>query len=194
MKLSRAAIVVAVSVPPSHIGFDSQYKTAVTAPAARPKDMRAHSYGPPSTGKAEPSSATSIPYGIRKSTSEMASWSGSLGPGTRYWPTRRGRSPRTAPSGGFKDGAFTIAITNQLPVAPVAIHGACRIWPPGRTAIHAGPAREVAGGPLPTGGLTQYDVATLLEQTRDVICSAHRGLAMEEPGTSEEGPPPQAVR
>jgi Lysylphosphatidylglycerol synthase TM region len=44
--------------------------------------------------------------------------------------------------------------------------------PSGRTAIHAGPAREVAGNPLPTGGLTQYDVATLLEQTRDVICSA----------------------
>jgi hypothetical protein len=45
MKLSRAAIVVAVSVPPTQIGFDSQYNTAVTAPAARPKDMRAHSYG-----------------------------------------------------------------------------------------------------------------------------------------------------
>ena len=73
MKLSRAAIVVAVSVPPTQIGFDSQYKTAVTAPAARPKDIRAHSYGPPSTGKAEPSSAISIPYGIRKSTSETAS-------------------------------------------------------------------------------------------------------------------------
>ena len=45
MKLSRAAIVVAVSVPPTQIGLDSQYKTAVTAPAARPKDIRAHSYG-----------------------------------------------------------------------------------------------------------------------------------------------------
>ena len=67
---------------------------------------------------------------------------------------------------GFKDGAFTAAITNQVPVAPAAIHGACRIWPPGRTAIHAGPACEVAGSPLPTGGLPPHDVATLLEQTR----------------------------
>ena len=61
IKLSRAAIVVAVSVPPTQIGLDSQYKTEATAAGARPKDMRAHSYGPPSTGKAEPSSATSIP-------------------------------------------------------------------------------------------------------------------------------------
>jgi hypothetical protein len=39
MKLSRAAIVVAVSVPPTRIGFDSQSKIAVTAPAARPSGL-----------------------------------------------------------------------------------------------------------------------------------------------------------
>src|SRR5215469_3139370 len=60
-KLSSMAIVVAVSEPPIHSGLDSQYKIAVTAPTGRPKDIRAHSYGPPSTGNDDPSSAVSIP-------------------------------------------------------------------------------------------------------------------------------------
>ena len=60
-KLLIVAIVAAVSEPPTQIGFDSQYRIAVTAPAARPRAIRAHSYGPPSTGKAEPSSAVSMP-------------------------------------------------------------------------------------------------------------------------------------
>jgi hypothetical protein len=62
-------------------------------------------------------------------------------------------------------------------VVPVAIHGTCRIWPPGPSAIHGGPVRVVAGSPLQTRGLTQHDVARLREQARDVICSAHRDLA-----------------
>jgi hypothetical protein len=37
------AIVAAVSEPPTQIGFDSQYRIAVTAPAPRPNDIRAHS-------------------------------------------------------------------------------------------------------------------------------------------------------
>ena len=42
-------------------------------PVSRPDDIFTHSYGPPSTGNAAPSSATSIPYGIRKITSEISS-------------------------------------------------------------------------------------------------------------------------
>jgi hypothetical protein len=36
--------------------------------------------------------------------------------------------------GEFKDGAFIIAVTAQVPVVPVAIHGTGRIWPPDRCA------------------------------------------------------------
>jgi len=98
----------------------------------------------------------------------------------------------TSPDGAireFKDGAFIIAIANQVPVVPVAIDGTCRIWPPGRSAIRGGPVRVVAGRPLQTRGLTQHDVARLREQARDVICSAHRDLvtAMEKRGTSGKG-------
>jgi len=98
----------------------------------------------------------------------------------------------TSPDGTireFKDGAFIIAIASQVPVVPVVIHGTCRIWPPGRSAIRGGPVRVVAGSPLQTRGLTQHDVARLRDQARDVICSAHRDLvtAMETRGTSGKG-------
>ena len=78
--------------------------------------------------------------------------------------------------GGFKDGAFIIAIASQVPIVPAAIHGTCRIWPPGRSAIHAGRVRVAAASPLQTTGLTQHDVARLRELARDAICSAHREL------------------
>src|SRR5215467_79392 len=72
-KVLRVTIVVAASVPPTQIGLDSQYRMAVIEPGRRPNDILTHSYGPPSTGNAEPSSATSIPYGIRNTTSEISS-------------------------------------------------------------------------------------------------------------------------
>lgn len=78
--------------------------------------------------------------------------------------------------GEFKDGAFIIAIAGQVPIVPAAIHGTCRIWPPGRAAIHAGQVRVVATSPLQTTGLTQHDVARLREQAHDAVCSAHREL------------------
>jgi len=78
--------------------------------------------------------------------------------------------------GEFKDGAFVIAVTSQVPVLPVAIDGTCRIWPPGRTAIHGGQVRIVVGSPLPTSGLAHHDIPALREQARDVICSARRAL------------------
>ena len=78
--------------------------------------------------------------------------------------------------GEFKDGAFIIAVTGQVPVLPVAIDGTCRIWPPGRAAIHGGQVRLVIGTPLPTSGLTHHDIPRLREQARDVIRSARRDL------------------
>ncbi len=49
--------------------------------------------------------------------------------------------------GAFKDGAFIIAVTCQVPVLPVAIHGTGRIWPPGRRALRGGQVRVVIGRP-----------------------------------------------
>lgn len=104
---------------------------------------------------------------------------------------------RISPDGAirkFKDGAFVIAVTGQVPVVPVAIHGTYRIWPPGRRVIRPGQVRLVVGRPLQTAGRTRHDVDRLRDQARDAICSAHWALvaAMEEPPvtTTPAGPRP----
>jgi len=76
----------------------------------------------------------------------------------------------------FKDGAFAIAVINQAPILPVTIHGSCRVWAPGRAAIHAGVVHIVVGRPLATTDLTHRDVARLRNQVRDTIESTHRDL------------------
>ncbi len=78
--------------------------------------------------------------------------------------------------GEFKDGAFLIAVTSQVPILPVEIHGTRRIWQPGRRAIHSGQAHLAVGRPLPTSGLTHHDIPGLREQARRFICSARPDL------------------
>jgi len=87
-----------------------------------------------------------------------------------------GRASPDGTIGEFKDGAFIIAVTNQVPVLPAAIYGTCRIWQPGRRAIRSGEVRIVIGRPLQTSRLTHRDIAGLRDQARDVIWSAHRDL------------------
>ncbi len=88
-----------------------------------------------------------------------------------------GRASPDGTIGEFKDGAFIIAVSNQVPVLPVAIHGSRRIWPPGRRTIHGGQVHITVGSPLPVSGLTRHDIARLRDQARDAICSAYRDLA-----------------
>ena len=87
-----------------------------------------------------------------------------------------GRASPDGTIGEFKDGAFIIAVTNQVPVLPAAIYGTCRIWQPGRRAIRSGEVRIVIGRPLQTSHLTHHDIAGLRDQARDVIWSAYRDL------------------
>ncbi len=87
-----------------------------------------------------------------------------------------GRQSPDGSIGEFKDGAFILAITNQVPILPVAIHGTRRIWPPGRNAIHSGEVLIVVGRPLNTRGLSDHDIVRLRERARDIISSAHTDL------------------
>src|SRR5580693_483251 len=57
----NVAIAVIANVPASQIGLSTQYMTATTAAEARPKASLTQTYGPPSSGKAVPSSAVSSP-------------------------------------------------------------------------------------------------------------------------------------
>ena len=97
-------------------------------------------------------------------------------PGTGCWPIRRARISPDGAIGEFKDGAFVIAVANQVPIVPAAIQGTRLIWPPGHRTIRGGHVRVLAGRPLPTSGLTQDDVARLRDQARDAICAAQRDL------------------
>lgn len=76
----------------------------------------------------------------------------------------------------FKDGAFVIAVANQVPILPVTIHGTATIWRPPRTAIHPGHVHVVIGEPLSTSQLTQHEVKELRDRARDTIRSTHRDL------------------
>ncbi len=125
MNESMEAIVVAVSVPPTQIGLDSQYSTAVMAPAPLPNASLAHSYGPPSTGNVDPSSAVSIPYGIRKMISEITSqvmaWApASAAAATLSRPTiaQAVNSTRSKRRSTLRSFAFSWA--TSVPSAPVA--------------------------------------------------------------------------
>lgn len=73
--------------------------------------------------------------------------------------------------GSFKDGAFRLAIEQQVPVLPLAVHGT-------RTALRKHDWRfgysEAAVhvlDPIPTAGLTVDDVASLRDRTRQVIAA-----------------------
>ena len=54
---------------------------------------------------------------------------------------------------GLKKGAFRIAITNQMDVVPVTIHGTWEVWPPGAKIFFPGEARVVIHDPIPVEGL-----------------------------------------
>ncbi|HET7017630.1 MAG TPA: lysophospholipid acyltransferase family protein [Streptosporangiaceae bacterium] len=79
--------------------------------------------------------------------------------------------------GEFKNGAFLMAVMNQVPVLPVAISGSNKVWPAVGRAIRSGTVHVVVGSPLATQGLTRRDVPALRDQAREAIISACRELA-----------------
>lgn len=64
----------------------------------------------------------------------------------------------------FKKGAFVTAIHHRLPVLPVGIAGAYRIWPKGRVWLRPGPVEIEVGEPIPVEGLTEADRDALRER------------------------------
>lgn len=78
----------------------------------------------------------------------------------------RSRSNEMKP---FKKGAFRIAITNQLPVVPVTLHGTWDIWRPDAKLFFPGKARVVVHDPIPTEGMDVSDIDTLRERTWNIV-------------------------
>ncbi|HLF61760.1 MAG TPA: lysophospholipid acyltransferase family protein [Acidimicrobiia bacterium] len=80
-----------------------------------------------------------------------------------------GTRPRNGVMKPFKKGAFTMALTSQLPVLPLSIHGSYEAWPPGQPWLHGGRIRVVIDPAIETTGMTQADGNELRDQVRDVI-------------------------
>jgi 1-acyl-sn-glycerol-3-phosphate acyltransferase len=73
----------------------------------------------------------------------------------------------------FKDGAFLMAVMNQVPVLPVAICGTNRVWPAAGRAVRGGTVQVFVGSPIATAGLTRREVPALRAQAREFIAGAH---------------------
>jgi 1-acyl-sn-glycerol-3-phosphate acyltransferase len=80
-----------------------------------------------------------------------------------------GTRPRDGIMKPFKKGAFTMALTGQLPVLPLSIHGSHEAWPPGQPWMHGGVIRVVIDPAIETVGMTQADGNQLRDQVRAVI-------------------------
>jgi len=69
----------------------------------------------------------------------------------------------------FKRGAFRLAVQAGIPVLPVTINGAFKIWPKNTLRFRPGHMLVSIGDPIPTAGLTEDDIQTLMEITRLAI-------------------------
>lgn len=82
-----------------------------------------------------------------------------------------GTRPRDGVMRQFKKGAFTMAVSAQLPVLPVSIYGSYQAWRPGTLLVRGGSIRIVIDDPEETTGLTGNDVGELRDRVREVIAA-----------------------
>ncbi|RAJ97549.1 1-acyl-sn-glycerol-3-phosphate acyltransferase [Larkinella arboricola] len=95
---------------------------------------------------------------------------------------KSGRSIMIFPEGGirakhppkmfhpFKDGAFTMAVQQQVPIVPISLLNNHEIFPDKKKLrMYWRPIRAVVHPPIETRGLTQADIERLKEETYRVI-------------------------
>jgi 1-acyl-sn-glycerol-3-phosphate acyltransferase len=80
-----------------------------------------------------------------------------------------GTRPRDGVMRPFKKGAFTMAISSQLPVLPLSIHGTYEAAAPGKPWFRGGPVTAIIDPPIPTVGMTGADADSLRDQVREII-------------------------
>lgn len=80
----------------------------------------------------------------------------------------RSRDGALAP---FKKGVFVMAIRAQVPVVPVAIHGARRALPKGAWQIDPCEITVTVGNPVPTSGLSYDDRQLVADEVRSRIAA-----------------------
>jgi 1-acyl-sn-glycerol-3-phosphate acyltransferase len=82
-----------------------------------------------------------------------------------------GTRSTTGEMGRFKDGAFRLAIEAQLPILPLAVHGAHNALHPHDWRMYPTRAEARVLEPVPTAGLTMDDLDSLREAVRDRIAA-----------------------
>jgi 1-acyl-sn-glycerol-3-phosphate acyltransferase len=80
-----------------------------------------------------------------------------------------GTRPRNGVMKRFKKGAFTMAVSAQLPVLPMTIHGSYEAFPPGKPWVYGGPIKIVIDSPIETVGLNHSDTGKLRDQVFEII-------------------------
>jgi 1-acyl-sn-glycerol-3-phosphate acyltransferase len=69
----------------------------------------------------------------------------------------------------FKKGAFMLAVQTGIPILPITINGAHKLFPKNSIAIKAGHITVTVSDPIPTRGLTEDDVPELMRKTREAV-------------------------
>ncbi len=83
-----------------------------------------------------------------------------------------GTRTRDGSLGEFKDGAFRLAIENQVPILPLAVVGTREAMPKGDWRFGITSAEVRVLDPIETTGLTKDDIGDLRNRTRSVIEAA----------------------
>ena len=79
----------------------------------------------------------------------------------------------------FKDGAFRLAVEEQLPILPLAVAGTRKAIRKGSLVIGRSRAEVRVLEPIPTTGLTLTDVPALRDRVRAIIQKERDGLAAD---------------
>ena len=82
-----------------------------------------------------------------------------------------GTRPRDGVMKPFKKGAFTMAISSELPVLPMSIHGTYAAAPSGKPWFHGGPIEVVIYPAIETAGMTKADTGNLRDQAQNIIAT-----------------------
>lgn len=106
-------------------------------------------------------------YSLAKSIRTLAS-----GRSIMIFPEGGIRAPEPPQMVPFKDGAFTMAIQQQVPIVPVSLLNNYQILPDkSPVRFHWHPLRAVIHSPIETKGMTPDDVERLKEETYSIINS-----------------------
>ncbi len=97
---------------------------------------------------------------------QMREGSGKLAQGWSVIVFVEGTRSRDGSLQPFKRGAFVLAVNTGVPILPVTVNGSFKVLPRNTLALRPGHVTVTIDDPIETRGLTEDDVAALMEKTR----------------------------